>query len=237
MPEINGNDGLGGIKGYAYLGPTWDERDGIVLLSNVFGTEGEIKVGNLNRTTIHEMGHHLELISHFENTQSCDQVESNCSLAGDQICDTPVTAMNNLCSTNPCNAILENYMDYAPQSCRNMFTAGQRDRMRAMLHTGRALTAESLGATPLVDRDLTFSAVLEPVSSVCVSEVTAEVIIRNQGTETVSSLDSGTLNGQSIQSVTFDEPVGPESTSTVSFPRDRTSRKQYLCATGFGDRY
>ncbi len=34
VTEIAGNNGGGGIQGYAYLGPTYDCRDGVVMLSN-----------------------------------------------------------------------------------------------------------------------------------------------------------------------------------------------------------
>ena len=105
VPEINGNDGGGGIQGYAYLGPTQDARDGLVLLANVFGSEGEIKLGNMNRVTTHEMGHYFSLYHTFQNVQSCEQNENDCNTSGDQVCDTPVTTMNNTCSTNPCEAI------------------------------------------------------------------------------------------------------------------------------------
>ena len=45
VTEINGNNAGGGIQGYAYLGPTGDCRDGIVLLYNVVGTVGTLKAG------------------------------------------------------------------------------------------------------------------------------------------------------------------------------------------------
>ena len=44
VPEINGNDGgFTGVQGFAYLGPTGDERDGLVVLYNAFGTVGEFE--------------------------------------------------------------------------------------------------------------------------------------------------------------------------------------------------
>ena len=46
VPEINGNNGGNGIQGYAYLGPTNDERDGLVVLYNAFGLVGELKRPN-----------------------------------------------------------------------------------------------------------------------------------------------------------------------------------------------
>ena len=74
VPEINGNDGAGGVQGFAFVGPTGaDVRDGITVLYNAFGTEGTLKPGRdiLNRTLTHEMGHYLSLLHPFWNTSSC----------------------------------------------------------------------------------------------------------------------------------------------------------------------
>ena len=155
VPEINGNDGAG-AQGFAFLGPTGDERDGVVVLYNAFGLEGELKPGrDLNRTIVHEMGHHFSLWHTFSNTSSCTS-ESNCESQGDQVCDTPATNANDPgCSQPVCEgAQVENYMDYTPEDCKNMFTEGQRNRMRAMLETSRSTLTTSPGAQPVVDQDL-----------------------------------------------------------------------------------
>ena len=66
VTEINDNDGLDGTQGFAYTGPTFDEKDGIVVLYNAFGLVGELKPGrDMNRTITHEMGHHLSLYHTF----------------------------------------------------------------------------------------------------------------------------------------------------------------------------
>ena len=94
VPEINGNDGGNGVQGFAYLGPTNDARDGIVVIYNAFGLVGELKPGRtLNKTITHEMGHHLSLYHTFSNTTSCTS-ETNCETQGDLVCDTPATIAN-----------------------------------------------------------------------------------------------------------------------------------------------
>ena len=69
VSEINGNDGGNGIQGYAYLGPTNDCRDGVVVLYNATGTVEEVKPGRtLGFTGVHEVGHYLSLFHTFSNT-------------------------------------------------------------------------------------------------------------------------------------------------------------------------
>ena len=132
VTEINGNNGGNGVQGYAYLGPTGDCRDGIVLLYNVVGTEGTLKPGrDMNTTLPHEMGHYLTLYHTFHNgASSCDYVESNCCTQGDRVCDTPLqTSSANGCQS-VCDSDPANYMDYTSQTCKTLFTEGQIERMR-----------------------------------------------------------------------------------------------------------
>ena len=132
VTEINGNNGGNGVQGYAYLGPTGDCRDGIVLLYNVVGTEGTLKAGrDLNTTLPHEMGHYLTLYHTFHNgASSCDYVESNCCAQGDRVCDTPLQSSSANACSSVCDSDPANYMDYTSQTCKTLFTEGQIDRMR-----------------------------------------------------------------------------------------------------------
>ena len=98
----------------------------------------------------HEMGHCLELYHTFEPAFGIECPDgSNCSTAGDKVCDTPADD-NGGWSTAPCqyngggtvfcngvnrfySPLSNNAMSYAPFACRNSFTAGQRTRMAATL--------------------------------------------------------------------------------------------------------
>lgn len=139
VSEINDNDGGNGIQGFAYLGPTGDCRDGVVVLYNATGTVGIQKPGRtLGFTGVHEMGHHLSLWHTFSNTSSCGS-ESNCETQGDQVCDTPSTLSNVYSCDNPIcpDALTENFMDYSPETCKDAFTVGQAERMHEMLQGSR----------------------------------------------------------------------------------------------------
>jgi len=149
--EIAGNNGGAGIQGYAYLGPISAQRDGIVILHNAVGTVGTLKsYTNMNKTLTHEVGHYLTLYHTFEYSSDC--VEGNCNVEGDRVCDTPVTTGNTSCSSENCpGAIEENYMDYTPQTCRDMFTLGQAERMRECIYQ---LRPELLNSQAACDVDV-----------------------------------------------------------------------------------
>ncbi len=106
VSEISGNNAQNGIQGFAYLAPTGNVADGIVILHNAIGTVGNLKPGTeLNRTFTHEMGHHFSLYHTFHNTLSCG-TETNCASQGDKVCDTPATLSNNACYTPECPSAL-----------------------------------------------------------------------------------------------------------------------------------
>ena len=218
VPEINGNNAGGGIQGFAYTGPTGDVRDGVTLLYNVIGTEGTLKPSrSLNRTLTHEVGHHLSLFHTFYDTNACGS-EVDCVNEGDFVCDTPTTTENASCSVGACSdAQLENYMDYAPTSCRNTFTAGQRQRMRTCLETVRSSLLESLGAVPVVDVDLLPVAL--NASSVCAPTWHPVLSVQNQGVLPASGATvQWSVNGITLSPVTFNTLIPAGATVDLALP-------------------
>lgn len=111
--------------------------DGVVLNYTVFGTCcGTLSpLYALGRSATHEIGHWLGLL-HPNGDVTC----------GTDYCDdTPTIESLNLSSKNVCNELtsnclgvstknqIENYMDYSPDKCMNLFTASQKARARAVL--------------------------------------------------------------------------------------------------------
>jgi hypothetical protein len=147
VSEIEDNDGGSGIQGYAYYPNSSASLDGAVILYNAFGTVGDLKFyTNQNRVTTHELGHGLFLYHTFQGA-SC--TETNCSNEGDRVCDTPATTLNSNCNTPACGGTqqVENYMDYSNQSCLNMFTQGQKTRMRDAIQITRPSLLNSLACS------------------------------------------------------------------------------------------
>ena len=127
----------GGTLGYSSFPGGPADEDGMVIRHNYFGTTGTAS-STLGRTGTHEVGHWLGIYHTFNNGCGVDICTD-----GDYVCDTPPVATANFgCTTsNSCSNDnpnlpdqIENYMDYTSETCSNMFTQGQADRMHATLN-------------------------------------------------------------------------------------------------------
>ncbi|QHI37191.1 hypothetical protein IMCC3317_25690 [Kordia antarctica] len=124
----------GGILGYAQFPGGSPSTDGIVVGPQYFGTSGYVASPfDGGRTTTHEVGHYLNL-RHIWGDGRCNR--------DDFVADTPTSdAPNYGCPSFPttnCRStdMTMNYMDYTDDACMNMFSAGQKTRMRGILLAG-----------------------------------------------------------------------------------------------------
>lgn len=165
--------------------------DGVIIDYQNFGTAcsgcGTLRNSyNLGRTTTHEIGHWLGLlhpngdeicgndycedtprIERMNNGLTCDKITSNCG---------------NVVRTN----LIENYMEYSPDRCMNIFTFDQKNRTRAALKTSirRQRLLQSL--EPLEEKDiLTISVEPNPVTNF--SKV--KVLFKGEKSVRISVLD------------------------------------------------
>ena len=131
----------GFVLGYVSPGGPTNLRDGFTVRHDYFGNIGTSSPANeALRTGTHESGHYFSLSHPWGQTNNPGT--SDCT-GTDFVADTPPTDGTFLCNLAyaPCGPVanVQNFMDYA--ACANMFTQGQRTRMRNYLTTVRpALT-------------------------------------------------------------------------------------------------
>ena len=132
----------GGTLGYATFPGGDPAIDGVVCGYRFVGNQGTATAPyNLGRTATHEVGHWL-FLRHIWGDGNCN--------ADDFVSDTPNAGGPNYtgspCSypgPNSCNEgpddlpdMFQNYMDYSDDGCMNLFTQGQKDRMRSLFESG-----------------------------------------------------------------------------------------------------
>jgi hypothetical protein len=159
-----------GVLGYSSVVGGPKPNDGIVVSYKAFGTIGTASTPfNEGRTATHETGHWLNLIHTWGDSECGD----------DKVDDTPPQKAAEYgcpsgiiisCNDGPDGEMYTNYMDFTNDACMNIFTVGQRDRMRALFVPGgeryALLSSTVLTAIALPD---TASATTEEAGGLMVS--------------------------------------------------------------------
>ena len=194
------------LLGYAQFPGGPASTDGIVCNYTATGSTGTASAPfDLGRTATHEVGHYLNL-RHIWGDGGCG--------ASDFVDDTPDSDGPNYgcalgsaaCGTTD---MVQNYMDYSDDACMNLFTQGQSDRMNALFAPGgaRASLLSSPGCTPAAPDfalDAQAQSVIAPAAGVCATSVTPVIRVRNNGEQTLTSLDvSYSLDGTEIGTLTW----------------------------------
>ena len=130
---------FGRSLGYSSLPGGPADRDGVVIAYDVFGTTGTVRPPyDKGRTATHEIGHWLGL-KHLWGDANC---------GSDDIADTPPQQSYSTgcpsfphmssCSINANGDMFMNFMDFSDDGCMNMFTVGQKSKMRSLFAIGGA---------------------------------------------------------------------------------------------------
>jgi hypothetical protein len=151
----------------------------------------------------HEMGHCLGGYHTFETLNGAELVNgSNCTTAGDLVCDTPAESPNyNFTENAACNwtvnftdsngqtysPALNNIMDYIRPSCMQLFTVGQGIRMRSVLSTSAVF--DNIIVDPIINGP----------TLIC---TTGQYTLNNQPAGSTVTWASSNLAGLSINSTT-----------------------------------
>ena len=196
VSEIGGNNGNNGTQGYSFVGSLGlggtGYRYGPVCLYNVTGTVGTLKYNReLNSTWAHEIGHAFNLYHTFGYTLGSCNEESNPCTQGDQVPDTPPTQANTSGCGNPVcpDAMVENYMDYTPETCKTAFTQGQIERMRHEIYTelDYLININNVSCQSPNSRDVAVTSVTVP-SDWCLPTIDFNVKINNFGGEPAENI-------------------------------------------------
>ena len=196
VSEIGGNNGNNGTQGYSFVGSLGTGasgyRYGPVCLYNVTGTVGTLKYNReLNSTWAHEIGHAFNLYHTFGYTLGSCNEESNPCTQGDQVPDTPPTQANTSGCGNPVcpDAMVENYMDYTPETCKTAFTQGQIERMRNEIYTGLPylISTDNVSCQSPNSKDVGITSVSAP-SDWCLETLDFNVKINNFGGESAEGV-------------------------------------------------
>lgn len=192
-----------------------DERiDGVVIDHHYFGRRTGTVTSSLyccGRTTTHEVGHWLGLIHPNGDTRCGD----------DYVADTPpIEALN---ETDKCADIfstcrsgittrnlIEDYMDYTPDACMNVFTGGQRDRMAAVLQLSprRLQLIQSNTALPETEQ-------LTVLISPNPSSIQSTVSVQFKGLQAFST-ELINVSGRTIQTESYPATLSRQITLPVS---------------------
>lgn len=194
--------------------------DGVTIDYEFFGEGFNTNSFSTGRTATHEIGHYLGL-RHIWGDGRCN--------TDDYLEDTP--AQDGPSSSASCQLtkatcgsldMIENFMDYSPDVCMNIFTKDQKERMRAVLEYSprrRTLLASNADEPPLtLAVDAGIRAIHEPAGGICDSRFIPEAEIRNYGTEVIEQVEVRALiNGEVWDTRTVNTPLAPLATYTIAF--------------------
>lgn len=211
---------IANILGYSSQPGFAASVDGVAVGFQYFGTVGNVQSPfNKGRTATHEVGHWLGLLHPWGINGGCFE--------DDNVSDTPVSDQPYYgCPSHPktscsSNDMFMNYMDYVNDGCMNIFTEGQKLRMRAVLNTVRSAiqTSDGCVAPPINNLDVALTGIVYPTNNICENPVTPVVEVRNNGSETLTSFTVlYQLNGGVLQQFQWTGSLAFTNSVFVSLP-------------------
>lgn len=140
---------MGRAAGYSSFPGGPAAKDGIVITFSAFGINNRSGY-EMGKTAVHEAGHwmglrHIWGDAYCGNDMIDDTPTQNTFTSG---CPSGIRAST--CGNNPNGDMYMNYMDITLDACTNLFTEGQKERMRATFETGggRKSILSSYGLLP-----------------------------------------------------------------------------------------
>lgn len=207
FPSTSGLTGLSSNGGLA-------TTDGVIIDYRCFGSKTIANVGTYytdydkGRTATHEIGHCFGL-RHIWGDGSGDESTSapDCT-ASDYCADTPQAGWEHYtCGTyDTCPSVAgsdmpENYMDYTPDACMNIFTQNQKDRIQTVISNSPRRASLATSTACNAGQTYGYNGALKVVNlnnTSCDVSFAPTMSITNKGTNTLTSaiinynIDGGT---------------------------------------------
>ncbi|GAB2633610.1 hypothetical protein GCM10026987_34330 [Belliella aquatica] len=205
--------------------PSSREVDGVTMDYRYFGEGGNAVAGSRGRTTTHEVGHFLGL-RHIWGDANTGQ--DGCSV-DDFVADTPnQDSDNNNCRINnprfSCGSrdMTENYMDYTPDACMNLFTRGQVGRMNVVLEfsprRGSLINNFATIDPQVPDLDLSIENIINPQDLLCSNTLVPQVELLNRGLNVINTARIQiSFGGNVLETRDFNLNLSLGERATVSF--------------------
>lgn len=154
------------LLGYASAPGSSADKDGVVITTNTFGLKNVRAPYDLGRTAVHEVGHWLGLKHIWGDTYCGDDGIHDTPRQGNFTAGCP-KGFRTSCDNGPAGDMYMNYMDFTDDACMNLFTEGQKERMRALLLPGgpRAGLLSSKGLKKAWAQQVVLEEVVKPVLS------------------------------------------------------------------------
>lgn len=178
------------LLGYSSAPGCPANRDGLVIATAAFGTMNISSSFNMGRTAVHEAGHWLGLKHTWGDTYCGDDGVDDTPKQGNYTTGCP-SGFRTSCSNGSLGDMYMNYMDFTNDACLNLFTKGQKEKMRTQFTMGgsraRMLVSKGLSAPWEIGYTEAAAAESTPVTNAAISTYpnpAKSFIILNTGTET-----------------------------------------------------
>ena len=210
-----------GLLGYgAFPTSNLDNNYGVVIHYEAFGRTGILLPGyDKGRSGTHEVGHCFNLFHIWGD-------DGNGCTGNDFVDDTPNQADENYfcpnfphisCSNGPDGDMFMNYMDYADDDCKNIFTQGQKERMLGAIENFLDFLLVSDACLPVPDLDAGLVSATQ--IDLCVNDYTPVISVKNFGLDTLVSLNINySVDGGSQSTFAWSGILYPGSSTDVQLP-------------------
>lgn len=200
------------------VGPYTANTDGVVIHYQAFGRTGAVvSPYNLGRTGTHETGHWFGLLHIWGN-------HTGYPCGTDYVNDTPPDEGPNddydCADSSDCNNdghytqdLTNDYLDYSPDACMNIFTQGQKARMRGVIQ-------EDARRSALLSSPAARVAVTTGITSAVVRNA---AIFPNPATDRISVVLPTSIIGEATIIDAFNRPVQKASINDTRLEMDISS--------------